>query len=646
MAAKWHPTQGLSPRQELQFRSELKRTNPEMYAYAETLGKGSDDLVWLKYKGLNDPGFVQWQQDSGPRAALQEAQTNTGGPKQFHDSKGARVVLGYGSAEPASDTDWQRYRDGELEIFTNAEGETRFVTPEQYQQFRHLDTTDRGRRFTAASLLQSRFDEPLGLVDRPSLFAPDEISLLPRSGAASGDYYGGAEYKTPEVAGYYSAQGTHNKYVKAIADALEEKGYFTDENGKPKMSGHKDPKGNKELTAREYFESSRRINYGHRGASSNAGFGSISSWIGNAGPEFEYFNQLESAILTPQEAININDANELQGRQGQLLWTSGNKARFDKVNAELDELVLSEGLDIDKGLSTRRTGATDYLGRIDDVDYPDDPQRSLIHSKLSDPNISGAESARSTHPYSLLNNQNQLTLGPRSRPEMALAQLGLLNQVEGFQTDAWLQNRGEERLRGIFGDTETDQIKTALQQQEGEKRWLNAVREAMDQIRAGGGKVKVEDIMQMAAKGGKLMGRGAIGLAPMIALMTNAEAAEAYDSISVDVGEELWSALATRAGAKETWDAFTSRVGQGLNTAASGAYGPQHQLGALGTQVAAGFGQAVATELPGLAAYFVNGLLGQPVGEGSDIVPEGVVPLFQESRPHLKYGGVLQNRYP
>ena len=90
------------------------------------------------------------------------------------------------------------------------------------------------------------------------MFTPDEISLLPESGAASGDYYGGSQFQTPEVAGYYSAQGTHNKYVKAVADALEEKGYFTDKDGKPKMSGKKDPMGNKELTAREYFESSRR----------------------------------------------------------------------------------------------------------------------------------------------------------------------------------------------------------------------------------------------------------------------------------------------------------------------------------------------------------------------------------------------------
>ena len=372
------------------------------------------------------------------------------------------------------------------------------------------------------------------------------------------------------------------------------------------------------------------MNYGHRGASSNAGFGSISSWIGNAGPEFEYFNKLESAILTPQEAININDANELQGRQGQLLWAGNNKTRFDKVNAELDELVLSQGLEIDQGISKRRGAAKDYLGRIDSLDYPDDPQRSLIHSTLSDPKMTGANAAKGTHPYSLLNQQNQLTLGPKGKPEMALAQLGLLNQVDGFQTGAWLQNRGEERLRGIFGDTDTDQIKSALQQQEGEKRWLNSVREAMDSIRSNGGKVDVNQIMEMAAKSGKLMGRGAIGLAPMIALMTNAEAAEAYDSISVDAGEELWSALAQRTGAKETWDNFTSRVSHGINTAASGAYGPKNQLGAIGTQVVAGFGNALLTEIPGL----ISSALQTPVAP-----PEN---LSWAERAAQKYGGVLR----
>lgn len=644
----------LSKLEAFQYVKELERkgADPQLIEYAKSLEPTSTEMALLKIYGKSSDGFKQW----GTRQALRAAKNNTREGKKLHDTKGnSREVLGLGSNKPATPEDWARYNDGKLELFTSEDGTTRFVTPEQYRQFADQDFTDRSKGNYEGDALRSRLDEPLGIIDRPAYFTAEELAALPESGAASDSYYQGPADKAPLGSAYYKAQAAHNKYVTAIAEELEKKGYFTGEDGKPKMSGKKSPVADRELTAREYFEQSRKLNYGHRGASSNAGFGSLSSWIGNASPEFEYYNKLEGALLTPQEAININDINTIQGDRGSMIWDGGNLTKFDRVNADLDNLVLSNNLQISDRVLKKRNDGVSYLKTFDSSDNPLDPNRDRIHSLLSDP-VSDATTQGKVNSNALLGTQNQLSLGKNPDPGQALGRLGLLNQVDGFQMDAWLNNRGEERLRGIFGDTQTDQIKTALANQEGEKRWLESVRESLDKIRAGGKNVTVDDLMRIASSSGRAVGKGAIGLAPMIALMTNAEAAEAYDRISVDVGEDLWAALASRVGAKESWDAFKSRVSSGLNTAASGAYGPQNQLGAVGAQFGLSTLGAVASELPGLIATAVQ----------TPVAPEGnmswlerqqqnawnnqdpmlnMVPVFQPANPVKKFGGVVQPMY-
>ena len=534
----WHPSKGLTPLEEFQYINELKRTKSPLYDYAITLEKGSNDLAWLKYQGLGNKSYKQWKDTAGLKSALQDAKTNTGGPVQHHTGVGAKVILGESGKVVATPAEVESYRNGDLELYHDPQkGESRLVTQEEYDR---LSTDEPEVRTGNRGGLQGRFDEPLGVTARPNLFTPEEVSQLPRRGGAKDEYYAGpnASGKTPKALAYYGAQSDHNRFIKRVADQLDEKGYFTNKDGTPKMSGHKSPISNQEMTARQYFESSRIFNYGHRGAASNAGFGSISSWLGNAGPEFEYFNKLEGAILTPEEAIIINDINELQGETGDMLWDSKNKARFHAMNAELDKLIEEYGLEIPDKVSAARTEAKNYIDALDEWESPVDNQRTKVHGLLSDPALSGIDAASQAGKYSLLGSQNQLALqGKNVESAEVIRRLQLLNQVDGFQMDAWLQNRGADQIRKLLGEEEANRVFAALSSVDEQKTWLQSVRRALDDLRDNPN-ATIQNITDRAIKYG---GRGVWGMAPIGLGLIDPKLAERWDNLGVHQGEDLIS---------------------------------------------------------------------------------------------------------
>jgi len=156
--------------------------------------------------------------------------------------------------------------------------------------------------------------------------------------------------------------------ISQAAEILDEKqpSFFNNPDGSPKMSKYswsqfdginKGKSGN--LTLKEEWTLSRQMDYGHKGAAGNPAYKYAINWRSNAGPEFTLFNRTEGMTETIQEAIETNKA--LKANEG-LTWTDSNKARYNKIVKELNELGITlpeENLSYWKSLKTRSSGPLD-----------------------------------------------------------------------------------------------------------------------------------------------------------------------------------------------------------------------------------------------------------------------------------------------